>query len=103
MSDVFKVTKANVSRKAVNSKIRGLDVDTSRFIFGEIPTPSPDGSTVQFTLANAYVSGSLTVYRDQLALQPGIDFTETTPGSGIFTVTTAPDADEVIWCNYIKQ
>lgn len=81
-----------------------VGLDASSFINFEIPTPSPDGVEVAFTLANAYEAGTLQVFRDQLSLQGGgVDFTETTPNSGVVTVVSAPDADEVLWCKYIKQ
>lgn len=79
-------------------------ISVDRMVGFEIPTPAPDGSETEFTLAHAYESTTLRVYRDQLALRGGgVDFTETTPNSGVFTVTSAPDADEVIWCDYIKK
>ena len=74
----------------------------SDIVQGEIPTPAPDGAQLVFTVANAYVSGTLQVFRDQLTLQKGAgkDFTET--ASTTFTVASAPDADEVVWVNYVK-
>jgi len=69
----------------------------------EIPTPATDGAQVIFTFANAYVSGTMQLFRDKLTLQPGgVDFTETTPSSGIVTVVSAPDSDEILWGKYIK-
>ncbi len=69
----------------------------------QIPTPAPDGSTVVFTTPDAYVSGSLNGYRDQSPLLKGAshDYQETTDTT--FTVASAPDADEVLWCSYIKK
>lgn len=96
-----RVVKSNVTPKVVSNKIRGLTVDTSRFKFFQIPTPTPDGVETEFTLSEAYTALTLTVYRDQLALQLTTDFVETTPGSGIFTLTSAPETGEVVWCNYI--
>ena len=68
----------------------------------QVPTPAPDGSTTVFTTPDNYVSGSLNVYRDQSVLKKGAgdDYTETTANT--FTVASAPDADEVLWVNYIK-
>ena len=102
-SQVNNVIKVNILSKIVNNRIGagGGALDTSRFKFFQIPTPSPDGATTVFT-TDAYTANTLTVYRDQLALQGGgVDFTETTPGSGIFTLISAPDSDEVVWCNFI--
>lgn len=78
-------------------------VTADSFVNNEIPTPATDGAQVVFTVANAYEAGSLRVYRDQSSLLGGAiyDFEETT--STTFTVASAPDADEVLWCNYIKK
>lgn len=67
----------------------------------ETPTPAPDGITTVFSVANSYRSGSLQVYRDQSVLLRGIDFTEDSPTS--FALTKAPDSDEAIRTDYIKQ
>lgn len=84
-------------------RIKSLSLDISRFIKHEIPTPSPDGAQLVFTVANEYEGGTLEVYRDQSVLLGGggYDFTETT--STTFTVASAPDADEVLWVTYIKN
>ena len=83
---------------------RRVGVSVSDFVNFEIPTPAPDGVETVFTVANAYESGTMQVFRDQLVLQGGgVDFTETTPGAGVVTVVSAPDADEVVWCKYIKS
>jgi len=67
----------------------------------ETPTPAPDGITTVFNVASAYRAGSLQVYRDQAVLLRDIDFTETSPTS--FTLTQAPDSDEAVRTDYIKQ
>lgn len=66
----------------------------------KIPTPAPDGTEVVFTTPDEYISGTLEVFRDQSVLLKAVDFTETT--STTFTVTSAPDADEVLWVCYVK-
>ena len=96
-----KVVKSNFSRRVVNTKIRGVDVDTTRFIMHETPTPATDGAQTVFTVANAYVSGLLEVYLDGLLQIKDTDYTETT--STTFTMTSAPDADESLRVNYKKQ
>lgn len=75
---------------------------SSMFVVHEVPTPAPNGARTVFTTANAYVSGSLNVYRDQSVLLKGAsyDYEETTATT--FTVASAPDANEVLWCSYIK-
>jgi hypothetical protein len=80
---------------------RLLSTDASSFVKHEVPTPAPNGVVTVFTTADEYETGSLEVFRDQSALQGGVDFTETT--STTFTLAIAPDTDEVIWVNYIKK
>lgn len=94
--------KSNATHKIVNSKIRGFDVDTSRFRWHLTPTPATDGAQLVFTLPNseAYVSGLLEVYLDGLMQTKNTDYTETSSTS--FTMVTAPEADEVLRINYIK-
>ena len=65
------------------------------------PTPATDGAETVFT-TGAYVSGTLIVFRDQSVMIPGIDFDETVAASGTFTMTDAPDADEVLRVCYIS-
>jgi len=76
---------------------------TSDAVVGETPAEAPNGVIVLFTLPDAYVAGTLKVYRDQLTLQPAVDFEETSPDDGTFTVTSAPETGEAIWCDYSKQ
>ncbi len=95
------VVKAVDTIKIVNTKIRGKELDTSKFIMHETPTPATNGSQKVFTVANAYVSGLLEVYLDGLMQIKGTDYTETS--STTFTMVEAPDSDEVLRVNYIKQ
>lgn len=50
-----------------------------------------DGSTTQFTTTYPYVQNTLQVRVDQQVLNSGV--TETTPGSGVFTLSQAPYGD----------
>ena len=72
-------------------------------VIHEIPTPAPDGVQTVFTVANAYSTGTLEVYRDQstLLIGGGHDYTETSTTT--FTVASAPDNDEVLWVKYLKS
>ena len=72
-------------------------------ILGEVPTGVPNGVLVIFTTLSPYVAGTLQVHRDQLTMQPAVDFTETDEDAGTFTMTSAPLTGEVVWCDYIKQ
>ena len=101
VNDVNKIVKVDKSHKAVNTKIKGKDVDTSRFVYHETPTPATDGAQKIFTVADEYVSGILEVFMDGLLQIKDTDYTETT--STTFTMTTAPDNDENLRVNYIKQ
>jgi len=98
-----KVVKSNRNRKAVNSKIRGVDVDTTRFRFNQTPVETPDGANKVFTLPNSesYVTGILEVFVDGLQQIKTTDWTETS--STTFSFVAAPDSDENIRLNYIKQ
>jgi hypothetical protein len=97
-----KVARVNGTIKVVNSKIRGVDVDTSRFRYNELPVEAPNGTLKVFTLPNSesYVSGLLEVFLDGLKQILTTDYAETSATT--FTFVNAPDSDEVIVINYIK-
>jgi len=97
-----KVVKSNISRKVVSTKIKGMNMDTSRFRWHKTPTPTTNGAQKVFTLPDSeeYVSGLLEVFLDGLLQIKDVDYTETS--STAFTMTNAPDADEVLIINYIK-
>jgi len=69
-------------------------------VLNETPTPATDGVTTIFTVANAYVSGTLQPFLDGLK-QLSTDFSETT--STTFTMVIAPETAETLAVNYIKQ
>lgn len=71
----------------------------------ETPTPAPNGAVVLFTLANAYRSGSLRVYRNGLHQGPVAagNFVQTSPALGTFTTTFTPATGEDIYCVYAKD
>lgn len=76
-------------------------VGTNSFITQEIPAGSINSSNAIFTTARAYIAGSLIVYKNRTVLQgAGADYTETTPGSGIFTFTTAPATGDTVFVGY---
>lgn len=60
------------------------------------PTPVTDGVTTVFTITFGYVSSSLQVFMGTIGtpgaglLVPGVDFTETDPSAGTFTMASAP-------------
>ena len=96
-----KVTKISLSRKSVSNKIRGVDVDTSRFIFHETPSPVANGAQLVFTVDDAYMPGLLEVFKDGLLQIKDVDYTET--GLFTFTFVVAPEYDENLRVNYIKR
>ncbi len=77
-------------------------MDVSRFAFNKIPTPATDGVQTVFTVPEgSYVSGLLELFIDGLQQVKGVDWTETSPTT--FTTMLAPDSDEKLRVNYIKQ
>lgn len=82
--------------------------NTTRFIQGsnsiivnETPSGTVNGSTTVFTvLQGKYVANTLEVYLNGLQQIKTTDFTETSPGSGTFTMTTAPATGQVLRVAY---
>lgn len=75
-------------------------VGTNSIIVGEVPSGSVNGSNATFTLARAYIAGSLEVMINGLAQARTTHFTETTPASGVFTMGDAPLTGDIITVNY---
>ena len=69
-------------------------------VVGETPNPDPDGVFTEFVTLTPYRSGTLVVFVDGLAI-PSSEVTETNPTEGRFTLSWAPDADELITCSYL--
>lgn len=76
-------------------------VTLANIVKHETPTPATDGARKIFTVANAYVGGTLDVYVEGILDIPTTDFSETS--STTFTRIIAPDSDEKIRVSYIKQ
>jgi hypothetical protein len=84
------------------------NVTNSHFIQGsnssivnETPTGTVNGTTTLFTvLQGKYVANTLQVYINGLQQTKTTDFTETSPGSGTFTFTTAPVTGDVVRVAY---
>lgn len=74
-------------------------VKTANLKIGIAPNEAANGSRVLFTVPDAYVSGTLAVYRSGERIHA---FTETSPGAGTFTLSVAPGTTEAIKCDYVK-
>lgn len=76
------------------------NIGTNSIITDETPTGSVNGSNTAFATARPYIASSLEIYINGLKQVRGTDYTETTPGSGSFTMTTAPLTGDLIRTNY---
>jgi microcystin-dependent protein len=59
-----------------------------------------NGTNTVFTTFRSYVGGSIEVYINGVRQKNGVHFTETTPGSGIFTMSDAPLTGDDIGVSY---
>jgi hypothetical protein len=96
-----KVVGVSKTTKVSNAKI-GSNMDFSRFRFHKTPTPVTDGAQKAFTIpdSESYVAGLLEVFLDGLMQIKDTDYVETS--ATVFTMTNAPDTDEVLRINYIR-
>lgn len=69
-------------------------------VTNETPSGLVNSSNTAYTTGSSYIAGTLEVYINGVSQKRGTDFTETTPGDGDFTMTTAPTSGDDIWCNY---
>lgn len=71
------------------------------------PSPATDGSTTVFTIGFGYVGNSLLIYQGTTGtpgaglLISGVDFTESDPATGEFTMTTAPPGTDFLYATAI--
>jgi hypothetical protein len=77
-----------------------FSVGTNSLISDETPTGLVNSSNTSYTAARAYIAGALEVYINGVKQVRGTHFTETTPASGIFTMSDAPLTGDVISINY---
>jgi hypothetical protein len=78
---------------------------TTSAIYGALgsfePSPATNSSQTVFSIPFSYIRGTTQVYRGlpgQLALQsPGVDYTESSPGDGEITFTSAPSTAQDLW------
>ena len=94
--------RAGANTKAVNARLN-VGLDTSKFRWHRIPTPATDGAQLVFSMPNgeSYAPGLLEVFVDGILQTKDIDYVETSDTQ--FTFTNAPDIDEALRINYIRQ
>lgn len=81
------------------SFVEGMsDAAISRNVTGDI-----NGTNTIYTTPDAYIGGTLEVYINGLKQLPGVHFSETTPASGVFTMSDAPLTGDNISCNYHRS
>ena len=98
----FTIAKTNSPVVTVNTKIGGI-MDITRIIQNEVPSPSTDGAQTLFTLVNGYESGLLDIFVDGIKGTKDVDYTETDPVAGTFSMVVAPASDEALTANYIRR
>jgi hypothetical protein len=73
--------------------------DTGQPVTGESPSITIGASTTTLTLDWPYAVGSLSIKVDGILISPA-SYVETTPGSGVVTLSWAIDADETVTVSY---
>lgn len=74
---------------------------SNSIVVNENPTGTINGSNTSFTTQlGKYVANTLEVFINGVGQIRGTDYTETTPSSGTFTMTTAPATGQVMRINY---
>jgi hypothetical protein len=74
---------------------------SNSIVVQETPTGSVNGSNTAFTTQlGKYVANSLAVFINGIQQTKTTDYAETTPGSGIFTFTTAPFTGDILRISY---
>jgi hypothetical protein len=68
------------------------------WVFRDVPTPTPDGSTVTFTTTYPFIDGSLEVFVDRLDQTPAVLSYD--GAARTFTLGFAPQTGELVECNY---
>lgn len=78
---------------------------STSFIYNETPSGAINGANLNFATAFPYIGGTLMVYRDGQLMVPGVggDYTETTPGSGLFDFFITPATGSVLRVAYQKS
>lgn len=68
------------------------------WVYGDIPTPTPDGTTQDFTTTWPFADGTLEVFVDRLNQTAAV--ADQDAGAGTFTLAFAPKVGELVEVNY---
>lgn len=83
----------------ITESIYEHDLKNTSIITGETPTGSINGSNTAFSVASAYKTGTLKVYKNGVRMKGGgADYTEN--GNDDFTMVTAPATGTVLLVDY---
>jgi len=101
---------------SITSYIRGVNNSSSSTQYGDYgiftPYESPNGSRTVFSLrlvdnvtTVGYIMGTMAVYINGLLKRKGVDFTESDPANGEFTMTSAPagGVDMAVTCRTLDN
>ena len=75
---------------------------SNSLVTDETPSGSVNSSNTTFTTSSAYIGGSLKVFVNGLKQKTSTHFTETTPASGVFTMSDAPLTGDIVTVEYQK-
>lgn len=73
---------------------------SNSIVTDQTPTGTVNGSTTVFTASQAYIPGSLQVFINGVKQKRTTHFTETSPGTGSFTMSDAPLTGDDIMVSY---
>lgn len=94
-------TPTTASQAVPKSYVDGLTIGSNSWDMGVTAIGSIDGSNAVFTVPmGSYIANSLIITVNGIFQARTIDFTETTPGSGVFTFTTAPLIGDIVRLTY---
>lgn len=90
------------SQERISSTVLAITTNNSTTtVYGALgrftPSPAPDGATVVFTVPFGYIAGTGNLYLNGLIQRPGIDWVESNPGAGEFTMTSAPISTDSLY------
>lgn len=91
------------SQKAVKTYVDSF-APHNGIVFNEAPAGTINGTNPTFTTAYPYIAGTLMVYVEGVRQKGGgVDYTETTPGSGVFTFSTPPATGYKVTTDYMRN